>query len=468
MSNALAIAAVTATLRSILLKALNNNDPDIPPNSDVTVQPPDKAHEDQQRTHFVNLFLYQVLPNATWRNMDIPQRVKSGETGMPPLALNLYYMLTAYSKDDNIDSPATPTSSHRLLGHAMSALYDNAILFPGDIAQALPKSGLQDQVERVRITLQPLTVEEIFRLWSGFQSQYRISVAYEVSVVLIDSTQPTKTPLPVLTRGKNDRGAAVQPDPLPFPTIFTIRLEDQKPRPRRGPVATPDDPNIPQQPIALLGNTLVVSGRHLDGDNVTVLLMLQRLSQPIKIDIPPEARTSQEVKFKLPPLPGATTFPAALAFPAGLDATTFPDGLALTTFPAGFYTVAIVVTHVIHQAGLPDQIQTQTTNQLSFALAPQITTPIPDGTRDNSNNVSVTLSFSPVVFPWQRVALLLGQQEFLAPSHSTQTDTLTFNLGNVPKGEYFVRLRVDGVDSLPFNPAVSPPKFDESQKVTIA
>ncbi len=461
MSKALAIAAVTATLRNILFDALHN-DPDMPPNPDVTVQPPDKAHEDQ-RTHFVNLFLYQILPNAAWRNMDIPQRVKPGETAMPPLALNLYYMLTAYSQDDNVDPPATSTLSHRLLGRAMSALYDNAILFPGDIAQALPKSELQDQVERVRITLQPLTVEEIFRLWSGFQSQYRISVAYEVSVVLIDSTQPTKTPLPVLTRGRNNRGTTVQPDPLPFPTIFTIRLENQKPRPRRGPVATPDDPNIPQQPIALLGETLIISGNRLDGDKVTVLLVLQRMSQPIKIDIPPEARTSKEVRFKLQA--NAATFPAALNFPAGLDATTFPDGLALTTFPAGFYTVAVAVS----QPNIPDQ----TTNQLSLALAPQITTPIADGTRDNSNNVSVTLSFSPDVFPWQRVALLLCQQEFLAPSHSTQTGTLTFNLGNVPKGEYFVRLRVDGVDSFlvdrnaDLDSTVSPPTFDPKQKVKI-
>jgi hypothetical protein len=394
MSNALAIAAVTATLRTILFDALNN-DPDMPPNPDVTVQPPDKAHEDQ-RIHFVNLFLYQVLPNAAWRNMDIPQRVKPGETGMPPLALNLYYMLTAYSQDDNVDPPATSTLSHRLLGRAMSALYDNAVLFPEDIARVLPRSDLQNQVERVRITLQPLSVEEIFRLWSGFQTQYRISVAYEISVVLIESTQATKTPLPVLTRGRDNRGATIQPDPLPFPTIFTIRLANQKPRPRRGPLATPDDPNIPQQPIALLGETLVISGRHLEGDKVTVVLISQRLPKPINIDIPLQSRTSEEVTVKLPADP--------------------------TTFPAGFYTVAITVSH----AGIPDQ----TTNQLSFALAPQIKTapPIPDGTRDGNNNVTVSLSFSPDVLPEQRVVLLLGQQEFLAPSHPTQTSTLTFNL----------------------------------------
>jgi hypothetical protein len=47
---------------------------------------------------------------------------------------------------------------------------------------------LHEQVERVRITLQPLTLEEVAKLWNVFQTPYRISVAYEVSVVLIEST----------------------------------------------------------------------------------------------------------------------------------------------------------------------------------------------------------------------------------------------------------------------------------------
>ena len=35
-------------------------------------------------------------------------------------------------------------------------------------------------------------------------------------------------------------------------------------------------------------------------------------------------------------------------------------------------------------------------------------------------------------------------QEFLAQNHATKTDTLTFLLLDIPDGEYFVRLRIDG------------------------
>ena len=181
-------------------------------------KPPDEARNSTNPNQ-LNLFLYQVLPNAAWRNMDIPQRVKSGETSVPPLALNLYYMVTAYGLDND------DTFGHRLLGLAMRILYDHPLLGAQEIKAALPNpidSDLENQVERVRITLQPLSVDEIFRLWSGFLTQYRVSVAYEVAVVLIDSTLPTRTPLPVLTRGKSDKGVTSQADMTPpFPTLTT-------------------------------------------------------------------------------------------------------------------------------------------------------------------------------------------------------------------------------------------------------
>ena len=47
-------------------------------------------------------------------------------------------------------------------------------------AVLLRDSDLQDQVERVRITAQPLSLEEMSKLWMTFQTQYRISAAYEV------------------------------------------------------------------------------------------------------------------------------------------------------------------------------------------------------------------------------------------------------------------------------------------------
>ncbi len=191
MSNSLAIAAVTTTLRNIIARGIG----DELGSGSVTTRPPDKARENGESSNQINIFLYHTLPNSALRNQDIPSRVKPGETGKLPLALNLYYLITAYGQDND------DILGHRLLGAAMRVLHDAAILKPGDIKAALSESNLHQQIERIRITPQSLSLDDVSKLWTTFQTQYRISAAYEVSVILIDSSLPVKAPLPVLTRG---------------------------------------------------------------------------------------------------------------------------------------------------------------------------------------------------------------------------------------------------------------------------
>ncbi len=109
MSNSLAIEAVTSALQKLLedgTKLLDNGNPD-PELTDleVTTQPPDRARNTKTNNQ-INLFLYQTAVNAALRNMDMPRSVRSGETSLPPLALNLYYLVTAYGKN-NEDTLAT-------------------------------------------------------------------------------------------------------------------------------------------------------------------------------------------------------------------------------------------------------------------------------------------------------------------------------------------------------------------------
>ncbi|OLD64239.1 MAG: hypothetical protein AUF65_00125, partial [Chloroflexi bacterium 13_1_20CM_50_12] len=185
MSNGLAIAAVTSTLKLLLESHLNLHP--------VSTLPPDKARNGNTGDQ-INLFLYHTTVDAAWRNTDIPYQVRPGEIGQPPLPLNLFYLVTAYGEgDDDI-------KSHRLLGRAMSVLHDHPLIGRTEIELIVPDSELQNQVERVRITFQPISLDEMSKLWMIFQTNYRISAAYQVSVVLIDSTRTTQTALPVLKR----------------------------------------------------------------------------------------------------------------------------------------------------------------------------------------------------------------------------------------------------------------------------
>jgi hypothetical protein len=412
VSNPLAIAATTLTLQQILQTNIVSDPADTDlTDTTVTILPPDKARGNGSANQ-LNLFLYQILPNAAWRNMNIPNQVAPLETGNPPLALTLHYLMTAFGKDNDTTLPF----GHHLLGKAMSILNDNAVLGPEEIRAAtsasFPLSDLDKQVERVRITLQPLSLEEISKLWTGLVTQYRLSVGYEVSVALIDSTAPRKMPLPVLTRGAGDKGVLSQANlTSPFPTLDQLLL-----------------PN--SQPSARLGDTVSFTGNNLDGTNVGLLFNHPLWSVPVEVAPQPGA-TAAQVSVTIPNLPA--------------------------DWPAGFYTVSLLVQR-------PTEAYRRTSNQLSFALAPTMTIAPPNAP---GPNITYSATCSPEVRPEQFASLLVGDQEVVAQPHTVQTATLTFDAQNLDPGDYYVRLRIDGVETQLVNRTKQPPAFDNTQKVTV-
>ena len=412
MSNPVAIAATTLTLQTILQTGIVSDPTDTDlTDTTVTILPPDKARGHSSANQ-LNLFLYQILPNAAWRNMNIPSQVMPLETGNPPLALTLHYLITAFGKDNDTSLPY----GHHLLGKAMSILYDHALLGPDEIKSyatpSFPANNLDQQIERVRITLQPLTLDEIAKLWSGLVTQYRLSVGYEVSVMLIDSTQAKKTPLPVLTRGPADKGFSSQASLVP-------------PLPALSQVVFPNS-----QPAARLGDTLVFTGTYLDGTNIGLVFNHPLWTAPVEV-APQPGGTSSQVSVVIPSSPAV--------------------------WPAGFYTVSLMVQR-------PGEIFRRATNQLSFGLAPKLT--IAPASKAGPN-ITYTVTCSPEVWVGQSAVLLLSDQEVSAQPFTAKTATLTFNAQGLTAGDYFIRLRVDGIDSLLVNRAVTPPAFDPTQKVTV-
>ncbi len=258
MSNSLAIAAVTATLRHLLDHPVSQE----LSGATVTTQAPDKINS---ATNVVNLFLYKTSINAAFRNSDMPRRVRSGETGQPPLALNLHYLLTACGLSDDLTDPF----SHRLLGRAMSVLHDHPVLSAADIRDALTPADqlihdLYDQVEHVRITPQDLSIDDMAKLWTA--AKYRLSTAYVVSLVLIESMRPARAPLPVLRRGSEDRGVDAQANLIaPYPTLTGMRFATER------------------VPSAQLGDVITLVGHHLDGDDVIARFTHRRLPAPIDV-----------------------------------------------------------------------------------------------------------------------------------------------------------------------------------------
>jgi hypothetical protein len=413
VSNSLSIVAVTSTL-SYLLSSDIHKDNELA-DAVVTTLPLDKARGTDIRNQ-LNLFLYQTATNPAWCNMVIPGQVKGGESGFPPLALDLYYLITAYGRNND------ETFSHRLLGRAMSSLHDHALLGIEELRNALAGNDLYAQAERVHITLQPLSLEEMSKLWNAFQTQYRISSAYKVSVVLIESTRVGKSALPVLSRGRDDRGAAVLGSNYPALTE-----------------AVPPEPF----PSLRLGEDLEIRGDHLDQFGIKVRISGRYLSQPIEQD-PLSEGTSKTLRVRIK---GQSE-----------------DQGALARWAPGFYTVSLVI-------NLPE-IPAWTTNEVPFALAPAIeVAPL----NAPSGDLALSVTVRPRIREDQRVALLFGDQQIpvassMTPADATAPTTLKFFVPDVKGGSYIVRLRVDGVDSLPVTSSGSPSRleFDPGQRVTVA
>jgi hypothetical protein len=137
-------------------------------------------------------------------------------------------------------------------------------------------------------------------------------------------------------------------------------------------------------------------------------------------------------------------------------------------WPAGVYSLSLIV----QRPSLP----AWTTNRIAFTLSPTVTSIIPFASPPGpvaNSPFELQMRCIPQVRPEQRVALLLGDREYQPVDLDTPEDpaaetTLTFSIDGVPAGNYIVRLRVDGIDSIPIDFSAATPEFDSNQMVTVS
>jgi hypothetical protein len=122
----------------------------------------------------IHVYLYRVEQNRFFVNGDW---VRPSDTVLqqPPIGLNLHYLITPHGTGQ-LEIQVT-------LGEIMGVFHDHAI-----IPSAAYDAALAGSTEELRVVHHPLPLEEMTELWRAFEGRsYRLSVAYEASVVLIDS-----------------------------------------------------------------------------------------------------------------------------------------------------------------------------------------------------------------------------------------------------------------------------------------
>lgn len=142
----------------------------------------------------LTLFLYSIAPAVELRNeMEIPGNTAADEAVSLPL--DLYYLLTAFTPGGDSTPTARTLESHMLLGRAMKVFFDNGTLTGSILKGDLPRD------EELRLTLQPMTVEDLTRIWSVFpESVLHTSVSYLVTPVRLRSDR-RRGGSPVVERG---------------------------------------------------------------------------------------------------------------------------------------------------------------------------------------------------------------------------------------------------------------------------
>jgi len=184
-----AIRAVSTTLQNLL----SNEMEDLP--IAVTLLPPDIAPTVATGRR-INLYLYLVSENGYLKNQEIPGEGHPGAYGNPPLSLNLHYLMTGFSDTEAGDD--RDLFSQETLGDGMRVMHDFAII-TRDSPYLAPE--LQHEFERIKISLQPASLEEYAKIWTALPTaNFRCSVAYSVTVIQIESERPRRLSAPVQTR----------------------------------------------------------------------------------------------------------------------------------------------------------------------------------------------------------------------------------------------------------------------------
>lgn len=231
MSNFMAIGGVSATLQRLLKDRM-----ELPPNEtvQVTVSSPRSEQQNGQDVEQprVNLFLYRVTENGALKNQDIIGQGHPAAYGNPPLSLDLHYLLTAYGTKNELETFVNESLAHQMLGSAMRVLHDSPIITDAmETASNQPMldESIRHQYEKVKITLDPLSLEDFSKIWTALSLPFRLSAAYTVNVVQIESRRQRRTSLPVKTRRlsvallRRPQIAALYRTPDPGETIGDLR-----------------------------------------------------------------------------------------------------------------------------------------------------------------------------------------------------------------------------------------------------
>jgi hypothetical protein len=179
MSNYNVISQITQELRKRIHEALASApDADLglsTPETDITLSAP---MDDQTDSARLSLYLYHIEQDGHLRNQP---SLPSGPNGLrfPPMSVQLHYLITPLDEAED--------QNHLMLGRILQYFHDAPML---ESLNGLPlDNSFGANSPELRIVFQTLTLEQLAQVWHALKAGYRLSIAYLIRIVTIDSAQ---------------------------------------------------------------------------------------------------------------------------------------------------------------------------------------------------------------------------------------------------------------------------------------
>jgi hypothetical protein len=131
----------------------------------------------------LSLWLYLIQRDPFLTNRPA-ERVDATHIRFPPLPMDLHYLITPITDD--------PETEQLIMGKVLEVFYERADLMPDP---AFPE--LQDEL---RISLEPLDLESITRVWTALEEPYQLCASYLVQAVNVSPGEAPAATSPVLEK----------------------------------------------------------------------------------------------------------------------------------------------------------------------------------------------------------------------------------------------------------------------------
>jgi hypothetical protein len=183
---------IVRAVTEALIKILQDDFLGVLPLANIKAAPPELAASPSGQE--LILYLYQVVESPFLKNIGPRPAVMAPGSGAQsvtlqrdPLSIDLHYLLIPISEAPNY------LDTYDILGAAMKSFHDHAVFCPG--ALGVGTLDAEEAKLEFRLTFNPLSPADLIRLWEAVHQPYRLSVAYVVRTVQIDSALTTDTRL---------------------------------------------------------------------------------------------------------------------------------------------------------------------------------------------------------------------------------------------------------------------------------